>query len=260
MFKKVRDDAYVSEIIDFVKNDYFHCPFLYTNLVKYGIHNPNTSLYVLTEQKSLIAVAFLYYDCLHLYFRNSFKDFDNIIHIINELNPRKIFMPSSNSTLSLPLLDYSSKEVLVMAPKHFSDIDTSYVKNAEQSDIYRIAQFMCTEWADGYDSVADLCQQMSERIADNYGRTKYIESEGNIVACVSSYAELNDFAVCGGLLVSDTQRGKKLGSVMLRAIYEELSKEGKSPCGIIVEDYSRIFHEKNGFAIVGKIVQCTKHT
>jgi hypothetical protein len=47
---------------------------------------------------------------------------------------------------------------------------------------------------------------------------------------------------------------------MLKAIYEELAIEGKNPCGIIVEDYSRVFHEKNGFEIVGKLIQCTKHS
>ena len=106
-----------------------------------------------------------------------------------------------------------------------------------------------------YDSADEICAQLQDRMRDNYGRTKYIESDGEIVACVSSYAEIEDFSINSGLLVSDSQRGKNLGSIMLKSIYQELTNEGKHPCGIIVEEYSRIFHEKNGFETVGRVIQ-----
>ena len=69
------------------------------------------------------------------------------------------------------------------------------------------------------------------------------------------FAELDDFAVCAGLLVLDSQRGKKLGSVMAKSIHQELINEGKKTCDIINDEQSRIFHEKNGFAVVGKMAK-----
>ncbi|WP_026527952.1 GNAT family N-acetyltransferase [Butyrivibrio sp. VCD2006] len=255
MFTRVDSISDLGMIEAFVKDDYFNCPFLYANLIKYGKNNEHTMVFAFHKDNSIVATAFMYYECLHVYFRDTFADFYEVEALVNELNPRTMFFPSYANKRIPSFNKYNNKEVLVMAPKCFQDIDITMVKNAEMSDIPRIAEFMCTEWADRYESPNALCEQIQERMKDNYGRTKYIEDNGKIVACVSSYAELNDFAICGGLLVSDSQRGKKLGSVMLKSIYQELENEGKQTCGIIVEDYSRVFHEKNGFAIVGKILQ-----
>lgn len=255
MIYRVVETEALKNVEKYVENEYYNCPFLYTNLKKYGLSNPNSILYESCCEGKIQFVALLYYDCLHLFFHKDISYIDDYTNLIEKLKPRKLFVPLY-SEMSLPELEgYNSKDVLVMAPHKYLDIDVSAVRRASLSDIPRIAAFMCTEWSDRYESVESLCHQLEERIVDNYGRTKYIESNGEIVACVSSYAELDDFAVCGGLLVSDSQRGKRLGSVMLKSIYEELDNEGKKPCGLIVEDYSRIFHEKNGFTIVGKVLQ-----
>ncbi len=255
MFHEIIDEKEIEKVESFIKSDVYNCPFLYANLKKYGITNQNLKLFILENDVSINAVAFLYYDCLHLYYRKSDGIIGELTKLVCDIAPRKIFAPSHTIGDLQELDNYTSKSVLVMAPQYYIDIDISMVKNACVYDIPRIAEFMCTEWGDSYESVDALFKQMKERIEDNYGRTKYIEEDGKVVACVSSYAELEDFAICGGLLVSNTQRGKKLGSVMLKSIYEELANEGKKPCGLIVEDYSRIFHEKNGFSIVGSILQ-----
>ncbi len=239
----------------FVRDDFYNCPYLYANLMKYGIRNEHTRLYAYTAGDDLKAVAFLYYDCLHVYFRSDFEDFNVVNALIEETNPRTIFFPSYPDVDFRELEGYTGKVVLVMAPFSFTDIDVSMVKTAKLEDLHRIADFLFTQWPDIYDSAESIYDQMKERMLDNYGRTKYYEDNGEIVATVSSFAELDDFAINGGLLVSPSQRGKNLGSVMLKSIYQELENEGKKTCGIIVEDYSQIFHEKNGFKIVGNIAK-----
>ena len=243
----------------FVQMDFYNCPFLYSNLKKYGITRDNMKLYILGRTSNIVSVAYMYYDCLHFYYKEGFCDFSEVVDLISLLDPHKIFMPSYTSIKHVNIPDYLYKEVLVMAPNNYIDIDTSMVKDATIDDLPKIARFMWTEWGDAYESIEGLEKQLRERFKDKYGRTKYIEDNGEVVACVSSYAELDDFSVCGGLLVSDSQRGKKLGSVMVKSIYKELEDEGKRPCGLIVEDYSRIFHEKNGFSIVGKMNQYYKN-
>lgn len=255
MFHSVDSTNELKLVELFVRDDFFNCPYLYANLMKYGIENENTKLYAYTTGDELKAVAFLYYDCLHVYYRSDFRDFDEVHALIAETDPRTIFFPSYSEIEFQQLEGYTGKEVLVMAPMRFTDIDISKVKSAKHEDLHRIADFLFTQWPDIYDSAESIYTQMEERMLDHYGRTKYYEDDGEIVATVSSFAELDDFAICGGLLVSPSQRGKNLGSVMLKSVYQELDQEGKNPCGIIVEDYSQIFHEKNGFGIVGRIIK-----
>ena len=255
MFNAVSKVEDIKMVESFIGDDAYHCPYFYANLKKYGNMEDRAQVFVCMRENAVQAAALLYFDCLHVYFKNGTSITEELIELVNRLHPRTIFSPSYPDQAVQALDGYTGKEVLIMAPQHFIDIDTSMVKKARLEDIPRIAEFMYTHWSDVYDSAESIRDQMEERIKDNYGRTEYVESEGEIVACVSSFAELDDFAICGGLLVSTTQRGKKLGSVMLRSIYEQMVKEGKRPCGIIVEDYSRIFHEKNGFSIVGTVIK-----
>ena len=258
MFQAVSSDKEIKKVEDFIKGDYYNCPYFYTNLRKYGVVDGITKLFVKTEDGVLQIAALLYYDCLHVYFKNYDQINEELLDLIAMLKPRTIFFPSFPNSEVLNINGYTGKLDLIMGPQNYLDIDISMVKDAKLEDIPRIADFMYTHWSDIYDSAETICKQIQERMRDNYGRTKYIESEGEVVACVSSFAELDDFAVCGGLLVSGSQRGKKLGSVMLKAIYQELENEGKNACGIIVEDYSRIFHEKNGFSVIGNVVKYRK--
>ena len=258
MIHRVIDSNEIAQVETFIRKDYYNCPYFYADLIKYGIDQDRIQLYIKIDENELKFATLMYYDCMHVYFVEDMQTDDDLSNLILKLNPRTIFFPSYPKA-SIPQLDgYQGKEVLVMGPKSFLDIDTSLVRNASIEDIPRIAQFMYTQWPDIYDSPVTICTQLQERMSDNYGRTKYLESDGEIIACVSSFAELNDFAICGGLLVSSSQRGKNLGSVMLKSIYEELENEGKKTCGIIVEDYSRVFHEKNGFTIVGRIIKYVK--
>ena len=256
MFEIVRSNDTLNKVLSYIGEDYFNCPYLYANLKRYGVDDDKINVYIDNNEKSeLSCVALMYYDCLHLYYDKSFSVVCNIRELIEKLKPRTIFSPSYEERMNPDYSGYHGKVVLVMSPKCFLDIDTSKVKNATIKDISRIAEFMYTFWDDIYESPKIISQQMKERMLDNYGRTKFIEDSGEIVACVSSYAELDNFAINSGLLVADSQRGKKIGSVMLKSIYEELENEGKKTCGIIVDDYSRIFHEKNGFEVVGKLMK-----
>ena len=259
MIQSVNANEEIRRVEQFIKEDPYRCPYFYTNLKKYGVMDGKTRLFVrLAEDHSILLAALLYYDCLHVYYKDPAQFDDELLQLIEELDPHTIFFPSYSDAGIRKLDGYEGEEVLIMAPQSFSDIDISMVKDATMDDIPKIAQFMYTHWNDIYDSPDSICKQVQERMADGYGRTKYIESDGEVVACVSSFAELDDFAVNGGLLVSGTQRGKKLGSVMLKSIYQELENEGKRTCGIIVTDYSRIFHEKNGFAVVATVVKYVK--
>lgn len=255
MFEVFCSEEWAIKAKEFIENDYYHCPYLYTNLLKYGVSNPHTRLLLSCNDGVIQAVAFEYFGCLHLYFRKEMQDFSDIIQLVDDTAPRKIFMPNYMEDSVSVLKNYNLTKVLVMAPQHYIDVDTSQVKNATIEDLPHIAEFMYKEWSSGYVSVENIYIQLRERMQDHYGRTKYIEADGDIVACVSSYAELNDFAVYGGLLVSGSQRGKQLGSIMLKSICEELDGEGKKPCGLVVDEHSRAFHEKNGFIIVGKLAQ-----
>lgn len=244
----------ILKIEKYVKDDFLNCPYLYTNITKYGLIQGKTEIFIDLIDGEHISVALLYYDCLHIYYPHTLKDYRNILELIDELRPRTIFFPMYSNDI-IDVHGYHGKKVLVMSPKYFLDIDTSLVKDATTSDIPRISEFMYTHYKDVYESPEVISRQIQERMLDNYGRTKYMECGGNIVACISSYAELDDFAIVSGLLVDESQRGKKLGSIMLNSINKELHDEGKKTCGIIVEDYSRVFHEKNGFEIVGTIIQ-----
>ena len=255
MFSKINSIDELNSAISFVKTGCYNCPYLYTNINKYGYDSDRVIVYTNSNGDSIYAVALLYYDCLHVFYHDNYKDFNELQSFINELKPRTIYIPNYN-TIDMPAFEeYTVKDALVMAPKQYLDIDVSMVKNASLDDISRIADFMYTQWPDVYESAEMIYKQVRERMEDGYGRTKYYEDDGEIVACVSSFAELDDFSICSGLLVAESQRGKKLGSVMLKSIYEELDKEGKRPCGVIVDDYSRIFHEKNGFVQVGRMAK-----
>ncbi len=256
MIYKVTKQEDLQRILDFIGSDFYNCPYLYLNIHKYGLDETKVSIYIDEIDDEIRIVALFYYDCLHVYYKCYSEDIESEVHIlVKRLQPRTIYVSSFKNSVLSYIDGYKGKEVLVMSPQYFLDIDTSIVKNATLADLPGIAKFMYSFWSDVYISPEVIWQQIRERMNDGFGRTKYIDVNGECVACVSSFAELSNFAICSGLLVSDSQRGKKLGSILLKSIYQELENEGKRTCGIIVEDYSRIFHEKNGFSIVGKLIK-----
>ena len=223
--QQVTKQTQCNAILKRLHEDIPNCVYLYIDLAKYGLANPNLTLW---EQDG--AVVMRYYDSIQVYGITEGNASAAAQCILQE-NVPIVTGPAADCQMLQPLLggDWASApgrtyEVFSMAECP----GTHQVCVAGIKDLAECASLVCSDIGiGGHYEAASLARQFGERFKEGMSRHRIIRQNSRIVGHFATYAEFAGIAVSSGLIVAPEYRGRGYGKILETYLINELLLEGK---------------------------------
>lgn len=257
MLNRVTHTGEINEAVGYIGDNFKATPYLYVNLIKYGLGTDNVYTWIdRNEDNQIEGIYMLYYDCIHFY-TNDIDTYpvERLISFEAEVDNKVLMLQGGIGDRVISAFnDYYSERNFVLDMDKCGVEDKEYKSEiANRNDIESIVELMIS--APEYENVYDkkiLTQQMLDRFDDDFSRYFVVRMDDKVVATCSTYGEVDNFALVGGTIVHPDYRKRGLGADVENYACHVLDTEGKSRVGFVNEENtaSLILHEKIGaFAI-----------
>lgn len=251
----------IEEVINLLKRDIKNCIYMYIDIIKYGISD-NLDIWIKRENSDISVIIMKYYNSMHIYSTYD-KVYDtDIIDIIKKFDFAMISgTPSVINSIHTYIKDkYSIDYGYILKQEvnsHYKDIN--YIQRAKLDDVYDIARLICSDKEiGGHYTVSILAEQLKDRMINKMGRNYVIKEENNIVAHYGTYAELDNIAVLGGLIVDINKRNKGFGPKLHKFVSSILISEGKNVYLFCHNEKTIRMYNRLGAVICAEYAKLTK--
>lgn len=238
-------------IIEYIGKDYAKCAYLYIDLRKYGMDNPNVHVWAQEKDDAISIIALQYYNGMHLYSRDNVFDANDVVELVNEQQPALVCGMKETIDMLQNVEGYVPEYGKVLRLGNYSGIAGEEVHVGTRDDIKEIVELLMTDEEMGGPYTFDLLyHQYLERFDEGFGRSWLRRDEKGIISHCATYAELDDIAVISGGIVRDDYRGTGQYPGQLGKMCGDLHKEGKE----VVSYYyggAKTAHKVVGFDILG---------
>jgi len=252
------DDSWVQPVVEYIGADRVKCFYLYIDIVECGTQKEGVGLWLdLDEAGAIGAVAYRYYDTLHLYSRGAYP-VDELMPLVRQLDPKVI----TGDVEAIGALrerlggGYAYEEsYIITAEKYMDGKSDLEVYEAGQADVPEIAALMMK--SDIYYTVYtydSLCRQLYDRLRDGFGHLYAMRTpEGRLVATNATNAETADMAVISGLVTDPEMRGRGLGRAITASTWNVVKRAGKQGIAFLGAENENTLslHRKMGYTFHG---------
>ena len=247
---KIATETDVPKLLAYLEQDLKNCLYSYIDLKKFGIGNPNLTVYY-EEEDGIRCSALKYYEGLQLFDANGRMDAEQTAELIKSLKSHIVSSTIDVIEKLYPLLKDSYEmeqgyvtEMLSMPACEISE----EVRPAEVEEYDEIARLVCSdEGVGGHYVPEELKEQLLTRLEEGMGRNYILKHEGEIIHHAATYAELDNLAVISGVITREDWRGKGVGTLAVRKLCHDLLSEGKKPCPFYYTKQAEMFYRKIGF-------------
>ncbi len=247
---KIASEADVEKLLTYLEQDLKNCLYSYIDLKKFGIENPNLTVFF-DESDGIRCSALKYYEGLQLFDAEGKIDAESTAELIRGLNSHIVSSTVDVIEKLYPLLQDSYEmeqgyvtEMLSMPECKISE----EVRPAELTEYDEIARLICSdEGVGGHYVPEELKEQLLTRLEEGMGRNYILKRDGDIIHHAATYAELDNLAVISGVITREDWRGKGVGTLAVRKLCYDLIKEGKKPCLFYYTEQAAGFYKKIGF-------------
>lgn len=240
----------IPEILAYFEKNLKNCLYSYIDLKKFGIENPNLTVYV-DKSNEIHCTALKYYEGLQLFDAEGKMDTEGTAELIKELNSHIVSSTVDVIEKLYPLLEdaYEMEQGYVTEMLSMPECEISEdVRPAEISEYDEIARLICSdEGVGGHYVPEELKEQLLTRLEEGMGRNYVLKRDGDIIHHAATYAELDNLAVISGVITREDWRGKGVGTLAVRKLCHDLLKEGKKPCLFYYTKQAEMFYKKIGF-------------
>ena len=265
MLSRVTKKSEISEIVKYIGKEYKATPYLYVNVIKYGLGTRNVFTWIdRNESEEIEGVYLLYYDCIHFY-TNDVKNYpiQKLLEFIRHTNHKVIMLQGAiGDRIDNELLNYYSER------NHVIDMDKVGVEEkeykseiAKREDISEIVDLLMAdqEYVNVYDRKV-LNNQLLDRYDSDFSRFFVVKMDGKVVATCSTYGEVQGFAIVGGVIVHPEYRRRGLAGDVESYACNVLSKESRSRVGFVNfhNTASLALHEKLGAFSIATLAKFVK--
>jgi predicted GNAT family acetyltransferase len=218
--------------------------YLYLDLSRYRLNNPEIIFYAKKDGEEIVAVAMKYYTGLQLF---SIRQTPDVIEFVNEIIEAHddilqiIGQQDLVRALDVDETKYRYNKNYVVERKSYEwkplppnfKIEKAVPENADElADFYLSDEY----YAHGY-TKNDLSTQLRERMEEGFGRINFIRNEnGRIIYAGGTGAETDRLAITGLALVDKEYRKYWLSPSALKVLVDELLAEGKRVFAFFVGD------------------------
>lgn len=229
----------LKNILDYLRKDLGNCIYMYIDIGKYSLDNPNMKVWYSEDEIGINLVVMKYYDSIQLYSDRDVLDINDALKIVIQ---EKVSMVSGKLEIIAKLyqrcnniynISFSCVYNLCSYRKYD---DMGMVQPAGTSDILEIAELICSDKGiGGHYTVEVLAEQLAERINTGMGRNFVIRKNGKIIAHIATYAEYEGIAVTSGLIVHPDYREFLYGVIIESYLVNKLLSEGKRVFAFIID-------------------------
>lgn len=249
MYKLAKKED-VSRILTYLEQDLKNSLYSYIDLKKFGIENPNLTVYF-DESDGICCTALKYYEGLQLFDAEGKMDAEKTAELIKALKSHIVSSTIDVIEKLYPLLKdtYEMEQGYVTEMLSMPECEISEeVRPAELSEYDEIAKLVCSDkGVGGHYAPEELKEQLLTRIAEGMGRNYVLKRDGEIIHHAATYAELDNLAVISGVITREDWRGKGIGTLAIRKLCYDLLQEGKKPCLFYYTKQAEGFYKKIGF-------------
>ena len=249
MYVKAKEQD-VEKLLAYFEHDLKNCLYSYIDLKKFGIENPNLTVYF-DESEGICCTALKYYEGLQLFDANGKMDAGKTAKLIKDLNSHIVSSTIDVIEKIYPLLKdtYEMEQGYVTEMLSMPECEISEeVRPAELSEYDEIAKLICSdEGVGGHYEPEELKNQLLTRLGEGMGRNYILKRDGEIIHHAATYAELDNLAVISGVITREDWRGKGVGTLAVRKLCHDLLQEGKKPCLFYYTKQAEGFYKKIGF-------------
>lgn len=251
MYKKAESKD-VPRLLDYFSMDLKNCLYSYIDLKKYGIENPNLTVYLEEDDREVIRCSALkYYEGLQLFDGYGKMNPETTAELIKTLGSHIVSSTVEVIEQLFPLLkdSYEMEQGYVTEMKQLPAGEVSEeVRQAKLPEYEEIAKMICTDsGVGGHYEPKELEEQLLTRYEEGFGRNYILKRDGEIIHHAATYAELDDLAVISGVITRADWRGKGVGTLAIRKLCHDLLNEGKKPCLFYYTKQAEGFYKKIGF-------------
>lgn len=240
----------VEKLLKYLEQNLKNCLYSYIDLKKFGINNPNLTVYF-DESDGIRCSALKYYEGLQLFDAEGKMDADATAELIRNLNSHIVSSTVDVIEKLYPLLkdSYEMEQGYVTEMLKLPACEISEeVRPAEVSEYDEIAELICSdEGVGGHYEPQELKEQLLTRLEEGFGRNYILKRDGEIIHHAATYAELDNLAVISGVITREDWRGKGVGTLAVRKLCYDLLQEGKKPCLFYYTRQAAMFYKKIGF-------------
>ena len=265
MLSKISSQEEIKESIDYIGSEFKSTPYMYVNLIKYGLGTDNVFSWIdWNGNGDIDGVYLLYYDCLHFYTKNVDEyPIDRLLGFINTTEHRVLMLQGAiGDRIDDNFPSYYSER------NHVIDMDKVGLEErdyrseiARREDISEIVNLLMAdpEYMDVYDREV-LSKQLYDRYDDEFSRYIVVKMDGKVVATCSTYAEVPGFAIISGVIVHPDYRRRGLAADVELYACHILEEDNKSRVGFVNfhNDASLALQEKLGAFSVGVLAKLVK--
>ena len=247
---KIAQEHDVQKLLTYLEQDLKNCLYSYIDLKKFGIENPNLTVYF-DEDETIRCTALKYYEGLQLFDAEGKMDGKATAELIRNLNSHIVSSTIDVIEKLYPLLkdSYEMEQGYVTEMLSMAECEISKeVRPAELSEYDEIARLICSdEGVGGHYEPEELKEQLLTRLGEGMGRNYILKHEGEIIHHAATYAELDNLAVISGVITREDWRSKGVGTLAVRKLCHDLLNEGKKPCLFYYTEQAAKFYKKIGF-------------
>lgn len=265
MLSKISSQEEINELIDYIGSEYKSIPYLYVNLIKYGLGTDNVTGWTdRNENGSIDGIYLLYYDCIHFY-TNDTQEYpvDRLIQFIKDTDHKVLMLQGEiGDRIEDEFPAYYSERNHVIDMDKIGIEDKEYISEvATRDDIEEIVDLLMSdaEYVNVYNRKV-LSAQLYDRFDDDFSRYFVVKMDGKVVATCSTYGEVPGFALVGGTIVHPDYRRRGLAGDVENYACHVLENEKKSRVGFVNyhNEPSLALHEKLGAFSVATLAKLVK--
>lgn len=230
----------VKDVLAYMEDDLPNCLYLYGDIVRYGIDDPNMTVWFSEKNGKINAVVMKYFSGSHVYSKHLDFDPDELAAHLKNINVDRISSQRALIEMLSPLMgdEYSTRFGAVFRLLSYRKMkkDSLAIERASAEDVGEIAAFLMTnEEVAGRYNQEKLEAELMDRIVTGVGRSYVIRVNGEIVAHDSVTLETDRYMVAGLALVRDDYRAAFYGSLLESFMINEVHEEGKELYCMIVD-------------------------
>lgn len=240
----------VKDVLAYMEDDLPNCLYLYGDIVRYGINDPNMTVWFSEKDGKINAVVMKYYSGSHVYSKNLDYDLEEVVEKLQEINVDRISSQREViEALAEAMADeYDAEYGVVFQHYHYREMKSRVkIERAKPEDADAIAELLMTNelYRNTYER-QKLATELADRMRSGIGRSYIIRDGDRIVAHDGVLLETDKYMVQGLALVHDDFRSKFYGPILESYMINDIREEGKDVYAMIAEGNRLEGFEKMG--------------
>ena len=252
--EKIQTPEVYEEVLGYLKKHLEQCIYLTIDLETYGYANPDIQFWYTKKDNAYDTVFMKYYDSVQLFSANQDWDVEETVRMLKQFQVITICAKRDMiEKLEAYMEEYNVAYGIVVKDDVYRELKQfELVRPATVKDVEAIVELMYTDkdYSDNY-TIEGLQQQLRDRILESKGRSFVIEEDGKIVAHTAVYAQCENIAIEGGLIVDEKYKKRMYGMIIHEYIKKVLLSEGKAVYGFRVMDNMQRYAKLGNLNIVG---------